>query len=300
MEAKEIQNIKKYLPSKKLGYILGGSALVVIIILVATSKFGHTLSFGKKHNISASTVGELVGKDSNKNGIADWEESLWGLDPKGNGNSNKAIIEAKRREAAASSVVDPNYPVTAGTPNDTVTRELLSTILALQQADALTPEAVTNIALSMGVKINQNRTSIDTYSADDLQSVPETVQSVKDYGKKIGALTDKYGATNMGTEFDIIDEGLTVGSEDALKKLDAIADNYISFSEELIHLPTPQGAKYYVLPFANSLASLGKSLKKIENIYTDSIGGLTGIGDYTQAINTYERATDRFSDYFTS
>lgn len=93
-----MSDYKKYLPSKKFASII--ISIIVIIALFFATKW--IISIIKERKISKDsptpmTVGSLIQKDSNKNGIADWEEYLWGLNPEKNGQENKDFIMAKKK-----------------------------------------------------------------------------------------------------------------------------------------------------------------------------------------------------------
>ena len=87
-----MSDFKKYLPSKKFTAVI--LFIVVIIVLFFTVKsivkFFHNRALSKGQPIPVSvTVETIVQKDGNDNGIADWEEYLWGLNPNRNGEKNK-------------------------------------------------------------------------------------------------------------------------------------------------------------------------------------------------------------------
>src|SRR5690348_17285703 len=98
---------EEFRPSKQF-LIRGGIAtgIVALILIVQTDWFRAL--FNKPPlppTTSDKTVGEFIAKDSNGNGIADWEEKLWGLDPTAlytNGVPNKQIIEEKKHALGVS------------------------------------------------------------------------------------------------------------------------------------------------------------------------------------------------------
>jgi hypothetical protein len=99
MQKLNIETIKKNLPSKEFIRVLGICTGAIIVILIVGSLFGTHSIFNKKSGplVEANgTVNELLIQDSNTNGIPDWEESLWGFDPKGDGVANKQGIEQKK------------------------------------------------------------------------------------------------------------------------------------------------------------------------------------------------------------
>ncbi len=101
--------MKKYLPSKKFVIITLSifATLGLVFFLVGKFQKNPDGSLAVKDNwslseekIEAQTLGELVKKDSDQDGLPDWEETLWGLDPRNpetTPGTKDADVVAKRR-----------------------------------------------------------------------------------------------------------------------------------------------------------------------------------------------------------
>jgi len=90
---------QNYLPSKKF---IAGVMVITIFIGVIWGIYGIVKFFKNRANRKAETsanltVSDIIQKDGNTNGIPDWEEYLWGLDPYKNGDSNKEFINNKKK-----------------------------------------------------------------------------------------------------------------------------------------------------------------------------------------------------------
>ena len=76
---------KNYLPSKKFIYS------IVILVTIGILFFVVSSLLSKKNHFSAAnssqlqasnmTINDLLQKDSDGDGVADWQEALWGTDP---------------------------------------------------------------------------------------------------------------------------------------------------------------------------------------------------------------------------
>src|ERR1035437_9845115 len=77
----------KYLPSKKFMLIIGAGLVLVVVIFVIffMSSSGQNFTTGNKNNtalkVENQTITDLIQKDSDGDGVPDWEEVLWGTDP---------------------------------------------------------------------------------------------------------------------------------------------------------------------------------------------------------------------------
>ena len=299
MELERFKKYSAYLPSKQFTKIIGACALVVIVFFAVTSIWGSHGIFNRKGNgplVEANgTVSDLLIQDSNNNGIADWEESLWGLDPKGDGAKNKAIIDQKKLSA--------NGGVASGDTStnetDKFSQTLLSTILALRQSGSLTEESLAKIAASVADGVDAKHTNAVTYSRSDMTISSKSPAAAKAaYAAALKKAIDQYAGVGFGNELTIIAEGLNGGGAEVLKELQPISDAYIALAKKIIAIPTPAAVTQNALDLANATAQMGASLAQAQNIYTDAITGMVGIDDYAKANTLSENAAKTLKVYF--
>lgn len=297
----------KLLPSKKFVIVIGSCVAIVLIVLGVSSLWGSHGLFSQGNTIPApveatGTVGDVISRDSNNNGIPDWEESLWGLDPKGDGAANKKTIDEKR---AANAAATGSSQASVGTPGTTATdqfaRELLSTILALNQSGSLTPDAVARIGESIGANIDSKRVpETPTYVLTDMLTIKGTSPAMRSkYMQSFKAAFQKATDGGLGTEFDIISSSLDsehAGAE-SLAGLAPIAKAYADFGKQLTTINTPDDGVFYALALANASASVSKALEKTSLIYTDAISGMVGVDDYLNAFEAFDGASGRMAEY---
>jgi hypothetical protein len=165
--------MRKFLPSKKFIFVIGGAIVLVLATFTATSFFGSKGVFQSKNKMVSvaggdRTIGDIVSLDSNGNGIPDWEEKLWGLDPKGNGSENKKIIDDKK---ASANIDVTASPATELTETQKFSRELLTTVSALRVNGSLTPEVIGTLEQSLDIDLQNRKTNTPTYSADSFKTI---------------------------------------------------------------------------------------------------------------------------------
>lgn len=292
------RKIQPYLPSKKFSLVIGLVAGVTLLIIFGSSIFGSRSSFlrgARNAPLKArGTLGDVIERDSNKNGIPDWEESLWGLDPKGNGKENKQLIEEQKKEKGITENSNEGIPKTE---SDIFVQDLLTTILALNQTGSLTPEAVGNIAKEIDNDIDSKREIIKNYyEKEDLNLINVTEGSLNQYKTDIASIASRYSQGGIGKEFEIIADSLDE-NESSLNKLTDIKNDYFSFAKELIELQTPRSLSVFVLQMANTSRRIGVALEKIQKIYTDVLTGMVGVDEFIQASDDFVRAEAMLADY---
>lgn len=291
---------KNILPSSKFAIIIAIVASVTLGGIVLSSYFGSHSSFTTDSSPlkKGITLEDAITRDSNKNGTADWEESLWGLDPKENGLKNKAIIEQKKTAAGITPVAESDM-VVPGTPTAQFSKGLLASILALKENGSLTQEAIENLGNSIGQDIDSRRNTTATYTAADMSIQITTAASRLAYYASVKALMARYAKSGIGTEFEPLATAITDESNIAtLAQLTVIAKDYDQFAKDLIALPTPADAAPYALNLANASAANGMALVKISTLYTDALTGMVGLDEYTVADTAFESASTELLAYF--
>ena len=220
-------------PSKQ--FIIRGTIAIgiVVIVLVVQTNWFHTLI--NKNDAApvapSTTVGDILDQDSNGNGITDWEEKLWGLDPAvlyTNGVPNRQIIEEKKRSLGVT-------PIDTATMNETdkLSRELFTLATALGQSGDVDNQTLSQIAGGFGSSIDTNLVR-NTYSAKDIQTIKTTAQSLTTYTNNLKAVLKKYDKGQA--EVDVIVNAVQNGDESGLAELETTSTLYRSLAKELIGL----------------------------------------------------------------
>ncbi len=266
------------LPSKQF-LIRGGIAtgIVALILVVQTTWFQKL--FNRNGSLSADTltVGDLVAQDSNQNGIPDWEEKLWGLDPAElytGDMSNREIIESKKRALGLTPTGDQNLNQT-----DRLARELFSISTALGQSGQLDSGTVANAATGLGASVQIN-TVTDRYSFKQVRTIATTQSSLRAYQKTTAAILSKYAANTA--DIDVVIRGLETGDFSGLPALAASAATYRQIARELSVVTTPVGVAQYHLDMMNGFAGVGASFDYLTELEEDGIVGLNGIAIYRE------------------
>jgi hypothetical protein len=261
--------------------------------MLVINLFSSRKSYTTAHLVSSQgTVDDIISRDSNSNTIPDWEESLWGLDPKGDGFKNKQIIDQKK--AAANIVPDTTTPQNQ---TDKFSQELISTILALRQTGEITPEIMASISQAIGNTTDAKHSNPKTYSFDDMVVVPDSVSAKNAYKAKLKSIVNQYADIDFGSELTII-AGAIDNNEELLKKLQPFAAAYTSLGKQVIKIPTPKSVSQNSLDLANASIQMGASLIQVENFYSDILTGMVGVDDYINASNLSDAATKTLSNYF--
>lgn len=267
---------REYLPSKVFV-----TKVVAIFIIVATifgiyKLFSYFKNRPSKPGVTV-LVKDVVGKDSNNNGIADWEEYLWGLNPLKDGVANKEFIMAKRRTLSETSPL--LIPQTENEKqSDALSKEFFAVVMSLMQSGNLTEDAVAKISDTIGQKIvpepipdiyNRNMITINNKEGGDIE-----------YFQAFDKLNKKYADKDMGGELTIIAQGLANNDPQALRIASGIASSYRAFGQELIKIPVPEKIALGHVALANDYEKIAESLEGFSEILDNPLVGMKALLNY--------------------
>ncbi len=138
---------KKFLPSKKfVKTILGIVLLLVMITLIGSISNKKTTFNSRAKQGKVLVVGETIERDTDGDGLKDWEEALWGLDPKKPDTDGDGIIDSdeirKIQEfLGAGNENNPDNPANDKTKTGSLTRDVLTIASAINQSGTITKES---------------------------------------------------------------------------------------------------------------------------------------------------------------
>jgi len=290
-----MNNLKKYLPSRKFIALL--FVVVIILALFFTIKGIVSLFQNKKtakNEPVQVTVGGLIQKDSNNNGIADWEEYLWGLNPNKNGPENKEFIMSKKEVLANGGDLALFDDSKAITENEILSRELFATIISLQQTGELNEATIKSISESIGQKIEAVPIP-DIYTQDMLIWGKDSLEGNQDYFSAFTLLAFKYENEDIGSELTLISQGLGNNDPQALYAARTVASAYRAFGQELMEIPVPTSIASAHLSLANNYEKTASSIEGLTQILTDPIIGMRAIVSYKQYSDALVSDIDKIS-----
>jgi hypothetical protein len=240
------------------------------------------------------TVGDLLTADTNGNGIADWEEKLWGLDPTvlyTNGVPNKQIIEERKKALGVSDVPDSELNDT-----DRLARQLYALTNALGQNENVSDETLQDIATKLGTAVNIQQIS-NTYTSKDFRTVKTSKQSLNVYYAAMSSIVTQYDTG--AADINVIITALETGDTSRLPELAQSATSYMKFSKEIGAIPVPVGVAPYHLAIMNSFAGVATSFTYLGQLDNNGVSALTGIAIYRTYDHRLNTALSSMRDYLT-
>ena len=272
-----------------IGFMLSPRAQIFSRESLATQDISHVELFG------SATTTEYVDRDTDADGLPDWEEHLFSSDPlkfdsDGDGTPDGEEVRLGR---------DPSVPNTA--PKGKVPTDILPSIqdphFATSATDILgiKKEYFAKFLTAEGDKIRKDtfkgliksfdpKTVTSNYQLVDLNiSSDNSPEALHAYGNAFGLLIKKYTDYAHRNEQEILKDGLKASSTKILAELQLPAIDYKNFSNDLKVLRVPSSLASSELKIVNGYAQMGKGLLAMQSLYSDPIVGAGGYQAYTIA-----------------
>lgn len=275
-----MNDYKKYLPSKKFVSIV---TIIAIILALFFGIKGIIYLFKKGYIFNNKptkiAVSELIQKDGNSNGIPDWEEYLWGLNPNKNGPENKEFILAKKRTLSDNgdiTILDDSKKIT---DNEMLSREFFATIVSLQQTGNLDDTSIQSISNAIGQKVEATPLP-NIYSKNMLKIGDDSEKTKTFYSVDFINLYTKYTNSDMGGELILISQGVSNNDPAALASAATIATAYKSYGKDLMSITVPNSVYSIHLDLANNYEKTGESIEGMSKTIEDPLTGMKALLNY--------------------
>lgn len=285
---------KEYLPSKT--FIIRIASILIIIGVVFGIYQTYKYFKNRSSNNGLSVIKEIKKgiDDDNNNGIPNWEESLWGLDPAKDGKENKKIIDEKK--ASLSIYSNDSYSDKyMSQDNKELTKEFFSVLMSLQQSGNLDEESIQLLSENIGQKIEAVPIQ-DVYTIDMIKTVSDSEDANITYFESLNALLSKYENEDIGQELTILSQGLGSNDPQAIYVIGPIASAYQAFGRDLIKIPAPNSIAPIQLDLANNYEKTGQSLAGLTKTLSDPIVGMRALINYKQYSDALVGGLDKLSE----
>ncbi len=283
--------MNKYLPSKKFIYLLISFLVVALVFFIVFKLFSSKNSFLSSKNEgtltvdrltqAGLTVNQLVQKDSDNDGVLDWEENLWGTDPHNpmtfNGMTDKAYIEAKKKELN----INPTKDESGMTETEKFAKEFFASYVAMKASGQVDANMINNFSSALGQKIVAPNL-VDRYSLKDIKTNNDnTKQGEIKYYNRVRALFESYKAKGLGDELSIVNSQLNAPTGTKIEdKLTPIGNAYQDFASEALNITVPSSLSAEHLKIVNTANNTSISVLSMTKITGDPIIGLSGLSQY--------------------
>lgn len=271
-----------------------------LLVQKAIEYVGGGQKYGLTYN-NNTTVADLINKDTDGDGIPDWEETLYGLDPAKRettpGTPDISVINKLRAENSELGSSGSGENTENLTETDKFSRELFSTVATLNQTGTINQSTAEQIGSSLTDKI-KNYAPRKIFIISDIKTTDnETTKTIKIYADSINlAFKDSntdYSVMDVLKKF-IVDENNVDPS--VLAELDPIIKKMSTALGELEKIIVPKTFADLHLVLLNSMERVIENINDIKLYETDSLLSLAAINKYNENTTSLQSSIQTISD----
>lgn len=268
-----------------------------IIALAFFSRAGDTApnSLAIKNNSLVAinnTVREQLVKDSDNDGLADWEESLWKTDPNNPDSDGDRTNDGEEVLAGRDPILagpnDSMVPVAGTAASNTNTEELNETqklgrrLFAeyaekKQRGESFTEDDITSLLMPLAGSISPTKSAAQYTAADLTLGKTDTIAAFRRYGNEFGAIERRHSSPGAINELDALATFATTQNPDALKVLEVQSARYQNFAKEAIKMEVPPSVAVLHIDLLNTFSEYAHVLASVQAIENDPFGALLAL-----------------------
>ncbi|MSR76356.1 MAG: hypothetical protein EXS68_02085 [Candidatus Ryanbacteria bacterium] len=293
------------------------------MVFVASGKSKQLVAKG---SIKAQVIDQASQRDTDTDGLKDWEEVIAGTDPQNPDSDGNGILDGTDRAstlAFQNEILDKDGGLTL--PSTELRRTLSDYIEGrVKENGTITTDdfndslksVVTDNTIVATEKILDQR---DPYTKNDLRI--DASADPKTYFNTMGRIGEKYfplgtrsGGVGSIRAFALLaerknEDGTTMSDgqrEEILQRIAGFRSKYAGFASELKGVPVPPALSDFHLEFTNFMANTALAVHHISLLDTDPILGIIGIEHYKillqeglKVLATAREETQKYNIVFT-
>ena len=288
------------LKNKRVVLVALAVVLLVLLFFIKTKSQWTNEEVAGAGLVSGDEIlGDVLSKDTDKDGILDWEEGLWGTDPtkkdtNDDGVSDKEEIGRMKAERAENSSTEDGVSVASEenlSQTDKFARELFTTVAALNQSGEIDDNTVQQITDSLATQI-QNPVQRKIFMLAEIKIKNDnSLTAVKNYNNSMGAILKGYPIINPT---DVLKEATTNNGDidsSILSKLDPFIEQTQKVISGMVKTEVPQDFSSLHLDAINALEKVMENLSDIQLIDSDAVIALSAVSQLENNNTALESAT---------
>ena len=244
------------------------------------------------------TVEILVNKDTDGDGILDWEEGLWGTDPMKKettpGTSDSVAIDKLKAEQGKNNQINKESQTPENlTKTDQFSRELFATIVTLNQNGQIDQTTIDQLSSSLVEQI-QNSVPRKIYAISDIKIIDnDTKEAIQKYSDTLNSIYTKY-YTNKKSVMNILQQFITdEENTEILKELDPIINQTNKIISESLKIQVPRSLSLLHLDLINNSQKLLENISDLRLFDSDIIVAISAIGQYEKNASALATSASR-------
>lgn len=232
-------------------------------------------------------------KDSDNDGLPDWEEALYGTNPANPHSVNPSLTDG---DAVAQGLVAPKFASATTTPVDTSSipgvdaapstltdqfaRQLFSQYLSERGGTQPTPEDIATFVEQGVANLEQTQSVPDAYRQADIRASGSGPDALLSYAAAAEQAFAAHAVQLPESEVDYFGDAVQKNDTAKLQQVRQIGAAYTATAKAYAAVAVPSEAAVPHLALANALARLGEDITDMSTLESDPLRAYLGLAKY--------------------
>ncbi|MEK7601889.1 MAG: thrombospondin type 3 repeat-containing protein [Patescibacteria group bacterium] len=301
--------------STRTTLIISASAISIVLIGSAYVVSGPVPFFTK--TVDAESTHDLLvtyaAKDTDTDGLPDWEEALYGTDPD-NAHSvnaqvtdgeavNQGLVKPKFATATTTPVNISSIPgVTAGatTVTDQFSRKLFEQYLSTRGATPPTQADIVKFVEAGVGDLKASQVVPDAFNQGQIRVSGEGPEALTRYAADLEKTFAANTTPTTKSEVEYFSDAVNKGDAASLAKVTLIGTDYQKIAQAMMKISVPKEAAAAHLGLANSLMHMSDVILDLASIKVDPLRAMIGLSSYENTLQQMARSLSLLNTVFDS
>lgn len=242
-------------------------------------------------NTNSAFAASLSITDTDNDGLKDWEEELWGLNPNSKDSNRNGIPDGdevtglikNNQSALAKATVNTKTTNSKPTKTEEFSKKFFSNYLELRRSGNLTDENIQDLVARMSEPVTETAARAE-YSTKNVTILKTSdVTAIKNYANSFGAIRERYKKSYENNQVRIGEDGPNFEDPNFLKDIARVSNLYKNMTTELSKIPVPEVLADTHISLLNTYSLSALGLYEISTISKDPLTAIKGIARHNEA-----------------
>jgi hypothetical protein len=297
-----------------------GTALLIAVVLVVGAYILSGRHAGTAQTANAESSQAILqayaAKDTDSDGLPDWEEALYGTSPD---NAHSIRADTTDAQAVAQGLATPRYAAqagdapaqsgksvavpgpapAAGSITEQFSRLFFDNYLATRGDTPPTAQEMQAFIQNAVSSLEQTRARPDAFSATDIKVSGSGDAALKAYAAAMDAASGSVSHPHLPyDELTYFSDAVQKNDAKAIANVDAIGKTYLETATALAKVAVPQEAAASHLALVNAMARVGGSIEDLAVVNSDPIRAMLGLQSYAGDVTAFQNALSQLDAVF--
>lgn len=256
---------------------------------------------------------QYAAKDTDADGLPDWEEALYGTDPNNAHTVDATLLDG---EAVSQGLVKPKFATATTTPVDTASipgvsagadtvtdefaRALFSQYLSQAGSGTPSPESVAVFVEKAVTDLEKKQSVPDAFNQGQVRVSDSGSDALIAYAASIENVFSKNAIQQEKSEIEYLSDAVQKNDTEALSHVRKIGESYMALSKAYIAQSAPREAALPHLAVANALARIGADITDFGAMDKDPLRAYLGLARYQEDVPKLVTALTLLNKVYTS